>query len=112
MVAAGVFVLQLLLTGILATQMAVAMPADSFAICHAAADGPGEQPQPAAPTPAVRHLCMVCAFVSAGALPPPLVTVAPVRVIRTVVVWRGQRTPVFVSKQRSPQVPQGPPQIA
>lgn len=111
-VAAGVFVLQLLLTGMLATQMAVAAPVDSFAICHANPEGTGDLPQPGGTTHAVHHPCIICSFVSTGALPPPLVTIAFVRVIRTAVIWQGPRAPIFVSKQRSPQVPQGPPQIA
>lgn len=112
-VAAGVFVLQLLLTGILSTQMAVAAPADSFAICHASADPANDSRHP--PSDAAHgadYPCIICSFASAGGLAPSLVTVTFVRIGKAVIAQQSPLTRVVVSRQRSPQVPQGPPQTA
>ncbi|WP_438279103.1 DUF2946 family protein [Nitrobacter sp.] len=107
---AFVFAFQVFLATAVATQMAATAPTDPFAICHTIPEGTGDQP--AGTTHAAHHPCTICSFISAGALPPPPVTFAPVRMVRATVVWFGQRTPVSVSKQRSPHLPQGPPRIA
>lgn len=111
-VTALVFALQAFLSVTVATQMAVATPADSFAICHSAADFADSQHSPSGATHGADLPCLVCSFAAAGGLAPSLVTMVFVRIGKAVIAQQSPLTRVVVGKQRSPQVPQGPPQIA
>lgn len=111
--AAYAFAVQMLLTAAVATRMAVATTSDSFAICHTVSDDASTQPQsPGNPTHAVHHPCIICSFAAAGALPASQATIAFARIDTVAVVWHARWTPVFLGKQRTPQIPQGPPQLA
>ena len=109
-VAAYALALQTLLAAVVATKMAAA-PSDSFTICLANFD-PADQHQPTGAAHPARQACIICSHASMAAVPPSPVTVAFASIDRATVSWQMLRAPVFLSKQRSPQIPQGPPQIA
>ena len=111
-VTAFVFALQAFLAAVVSTQMAVAAPADSFAICHSSADPTDSQHPPSGAPHTVHHPCIVCSFASTGGLAPSLVTMAFVRIGKAVVAQQSPLIRVVAGKQRLPQVPQGPPQTA
>jgi hypothetical protein len=111
-VAAYAIALQALLTSVVATQMAVAAPSDPFAICWSGADGAGPQQQPTGTTHAAHQACIVCSFASAAAAPPSPTTVAVEPIRAATISWQTLYAPLHLERQRSPQIPQGPPQIA
>jgi hypothetical protein len=109
--AAYVIALQAFLTAVVATEMAVA-PSDPFAICWNGADNGDPEHRPAGPTHASHQACIVCSFASIAALPPSSTAVAPEHIEGGIFAWRTLPAPIDLARQRSPQVPQGPPQIA
>jgi hypothetical protein len=102
--AAYAFALQLILTGIIATQMATASPAEAFSICTGAGDnsgGPG--------TPRTAHqACVVCAVAPAPPLPAADTAPALARVVTTIDFFGASR-PLTVGTFHSPRTSQGPP---
>jgi len=110
-VAAYALALQTLLTAVVATRMAAA-PSDSFTICLANSDQSDDQHQPTGTTHPAHQTCIICSYASTAAVPPSAVTIAFVLIGDATVSWQTPRTPVVLSKQRSPQVSQGPPQAA
>jgi len=110
-VAAYALALQTFLTAVVATKMAAA-PSDSFTICLANSDQSDDQHQPTDAAHPARQTCIICSHALTPAVPPSPVTIAFASIDRATVSWQMLRAPVFLSKQRSPQIPQGPPQIA
>lgn len=111
--AAHVFVLQLLLAGIVATQMAVAAasPTDPFAICHGgemSADTGHEQPGPAA----VHQHCSICTFASTPPLSPVTSQSNVIAFGNVVAFWTPTAPSSLVDQSHSPRTSQGPPQVA
>lgn len=111
-VTAFAFALQAFLAAAVSTQMAVAAPVESFAICHSIADPADSQHPPSGPTHGAYDPCTICSFASAGGLAPSLVPMAFARIGKAVIAQQPPLMRVVVGKQRSPQVPQGPPQTA
>ena len=109
-VAAYALVLQAFLTVVVATKMAAA-PSDSFTICLANFD-PADQHQPTGTTHPAHQTCIICSYASTAAVPPSPVTIAFVWIGDAPASWQTPRTSASLGKQRSPQVPQGPPQVA
>jgi hypothetical protein len=110
-VAAYALALQTLLTAVVATKMAAAS-SDSFTICLANSDQTGDQHQPTGAAHPAHQNCIICSHASTAAVPPSPVTIAFAWIGEATVSWQMLRAPASLSKQRSPQVPQGPPQIA
>ena len=110
-VAAYALALQTFLTAVVATKMAAA-PSDSFTICLANSDQSGDQHQPTGTTHPAHQTCIICSYASTAAVPPSPVTIAFVWVSDAPASWQMPRTSASLGKQRSPQVPQGPPQAA
>jgi hypothetical protein len=110
LVAAYAFVLQALLATVVATQM-VASP-DSFAICLGSADDGNTQHQPADRSHAAHQACIICSFTATAAAPPLPAPIVLGQIAEAAVYWGGLSAPLDLSRQRSPRVPQGPPQIA
>lgn len=110
-IAAYVIALQAFLTSVVATEMAVTMPSDRFAICLGHADGAGPQ-QPAGPIHVAHQACIICTFASAGALPPSAASFVFDRTNATVAPSHISVAPIHFARHRSPQIPRGPPQIA
>jgi hypothetical protein len=103
------FVLQLMLTGIAATQMAAANGAELFVICHD--DGASPDTSGDGGTHANHQTCAVCTFVSStpllSALPVLPTAVTASRVIHAVAASRAD-----VAQRHDPRSSQGPPQNA
>lgn len=111
-VAAYALVLQAFLTSVVVSQMAVAASSDPFAICLSDADDAGPQHQPAGTTHLAHQACVICSFVSAAAVPPSPAAVAYEQSGEAADPSHALNGPIHLARQRSPQIPQGPPQIA
>ena len=110
--AAYVFVLQLMLTGILATQMAAASAAsaDPFAICYGGVSGDSDHK--GANGPSAHQTCTICAAASTVPLSPAASQPTVIR-FSGAVAFRAASAPPFLAGQtRSPRTSQGPPQVA
>jgi len=111
-IAAYAIALQAVLTAVVATGMAVAPPSDPAVICSSQLDGAAADHQPAGPAHTAHQACIVCAFAWAAAVPPSRATIAFVQIAATAVSWERTSVSIHLPRQRSPQVSQGPPQIA
>jgi hypothetical protein len=103
------FALQLLLTGIVVTQMTAGASADPFAICSSDTGSPdgshgGDR------THAAHQACVICAFASSASLLPAVAhPIAPA--IETAAAFHPAAAPLAVTGGRhSPRSSQGPPQ--
>lgn len=106
------FVLQLLLTGITATQMAAASAAsaDPFAICYSGASADGEHKGSGGTT--THQSCFTCAV---AWIAPPSPAASQPTVIRfsSAVAFRpAAAPPALAGQDHSPRTSQGPPQVA
>jgi hypothetical protein len=106
--ASQIIALQLLLAGIVATQMAVRASDDPFVICHG--NGQSAPSQPGKTSSSIYHAaCAICAF-AAHAAPVPVDTshVAILDVLTTAIA---SVTPLAIatSDRHSPRTSQGPP---
>lgn len=110
--AAYAFVLQLLLTGILATQMAAASAAsaDPFAICYSGASAEGEHN--GAGAPATHQTCYVCAVAWTVPLSPAAAKPTLIRFSSTVAFRPAAAPAALTGQTHSPRTSQGPPQVA
>jgi hypothetical protein len=106
------FVLQLLLTGILATQMAVATAAsaDPFAICYGIPSADGEHN--GAGGPAAHQTCYVCAVASTVPLSPAGAEPTVISFSSAVPFRPAAVPPALAGQDHSPRTSQGPPQVA
>jgi hypothetical protein len=110
-IAGQVVALQLLLAGVLASQMAVADSIGALAICHNDASPAGEQPGPA--DAHLKHgTCAVCAFAAVAPLLPAGQAVALHRQASDLAPARPQRQVVDRARRHDPRSSQGPPQTA
>jgi hypothetical protein len=111
--AAYAFALQLLLTGILATQMAVASAAsaDPFAICYSGTPAGGEHNGAGTPT-AHQTCCNVCAVAWIAPPSPPAAQPTVIRFASAVAFRPAAAPPALAGQTRSPRTSQGPPQVA
>jgi hypothetical protein len=106
-----IIVLQFLLAGIVATEMAVRASADGFAICRGL-----DQSSPSQPGKTGSHVhhsaCVICAFAAhASPVPTDSSSIAVVDVLTNVVA--GVTVPVVATPERyTPRSSQGPPQSA
>jgi hypothetical protein len=110
--AAYAFVLQVLLTGILATQMAVASAAsaDPFAICYSGTSAGGEHNGAGAPP--THQTCYVCAVATAVPLTPAAAEPTLISFSHAAAFRPAPVLPAFVGQLHSPRTSQGPPQVA
>jgi hypothetical protein len=109
---AFVLALQMLLAGMLATQMAVAGPADPFVICYGSGHG-GDDAQPGSSGTRVHHAsCVICAFASAAPPVADVVQSLAVMVATQVVVSPCVPALPSASRHHDPRSSQGPPQAA
>jgi len=110
-IAGQVVALQLLLAGVLASQMAVADPAAAFAICHSDASPAGEQPGPA--DAHLKHTtCAVCAFAAVTPLLPAGDVAALYRQASDITPARPLSQAIGRADRHDPRTSQGPPQTA
>lgn len=108
-----VFVLQILLTGVVATQMAAAAasPADAFAICYGAGVS-GDIGDKGGGAPTAHQTCIICAAASTVPLSPAVSQPAVIR-FSSAVAFRAPAAPFFLTSQiRLPRTSRGPPQVA
>lgn len=108
---AFVLALQVLLAGVLASEMAAAGPADAFVICY----GNGHAGDAPSPDPARVHhaTCVVCAFAPVAAPPAEIVQAFAVDSVGQPVVRRPMLVPALTTRRHhDPRSSQGPPQAA
>jgi len=111
--AAYVFVLQLLLTGIVATQMAAApaSPTDPFAICYSGGTPPNGEHKGELPLGA-HQTCVICAIASIVPLS-TAVSHSIVIAFNSTVAFQAPTGPLFIAdRTRVPRTSRGPPQTA
>jgi hypothetical protein len=107
------FALQLLLTGILATQMAVASAASAnpFAICYSGTPAGGDHNGAGTPT-AHQTCCNVCAVAWIAPPSPPASQPSVIRFVSAVAFRAAAAPPALAGQTHSPRTSQGPPQVA
>ncbi len=111
--AAYAFALQLLLTGILTTQMAVASAAsaDPFAICYSGTPAAGDHNGAGSPT-AHQTCCNICAVAWIAPPSPAAAHATVIRFSRAVAFNAAPVPPALIGQLHSPRTSQGPPQLA
>jgi hypothetical protein len=103
--ASQIIALQFLLTGIVATEMAVRASADAFVICHGNNQSPSGQPGSY-----VNHAtCAICAFAAHAPLVPPDTSHVAILDVLTSVVANVTPLAIATSERHSPRTSQGPP---
>lgn len=108
--AAFALALQVMLTGILATQTA-AVAADAFAICHGTTDGVVDQQAPRGEHPGC-PACIICTGATIASLSAAAGTPIVVRFGDAVEFRAVPASPTVVGGLHSPRLSQGPPRIA
>jgi hypothetical protein len=105
--------LQLMLAGVIATQMAVAAGNSPFEICYGADSSTGgSHDNGSSPIHANHAPCVICSFASVSA---PAPTVGTFVIFRTgfVAAYVAATSPAAIAGERhNPRLSQGPPQIA
>jgi hypothetical protein len=108
-----VFVLQILLTGVVATQMAAAAasPSDFFVICYGVGTS-SDTGDKGHSGPTAHQTCVICAAASTVPLSPAVSQSAVIR-FSSAVAFRAPAAPSFPTSQiRLPRTSRGPPQVA
>jgi hypothetical protein len=104
--------LQMVLLGVIATQMAVAPAVGGFEICLGDPGNADSQHQPDGTAHPAHLTCVVCAFATAAGLPAAGGWLQAPRLADAVTPQHAPAAPLHLGRRRSPLVPQGPPRLA